>query len=129
MHAPQFQRGGKPEYVLQSQGYYTGTVRFGPKSYTVAVVDANANGLYGDPFRGFSPDQEKLGDLFLVDVNNDGRFDQGSFPPREMLFCGHCVVVDGRFYVTLGVHSRDSRRVYHLQEQHYAIDVVRGEDG
>jgi len=92
------QRGGKPEYVLQSQGYYTGTARFGLKSYTVAVVDANANGLYGDPFRGFSPDQEKLGDQFLVDVNNDGRFEQGGFIPREMLFCGHCVVVDGRFY-------------------------------
>src|SRR2546427_1986286 len=37
-------------------------------------------------------------------------------------------LVDGRFYVTLGVHSRDSRKVYHLQEQHYAFDVVRGEE-
>jgi hypothetical protein len=36
--------------------------------------------------------------------------------------------VDGRYYVTLGVHSRDSRRVYHLQEQRYTFDVVRGEE-
>jgi ABC-2 type transport system ATP-binding protein len=36
--------------------------------------------------------------------------------------------VDGRYYVTLGVHSRDSRHVFHLQEQRYSFDVVRGEE-
>lgn len=36
--------------------------------------------------------------------------------------------VEGRYYVTLGVHSRDSKRVYHLQEQRYSFDVVRGEE-
>jgi ABC-2 type transport system ATP-binding protein len=36
--------------------------------------------------------------------------------------------VDGRYYVTLGVHARDSSRVYHLQEQHYTFGVVRGEE-
>ncbi len=36
--------------------------------------------------------------------------------------------VDGRYFVTLGVHSRDSKRVYHLQEQRYSFDVVRGEE-
>jgi hypothetical protein len=36
--------------------------------------------------------------------------------------------VEGRYYVTLGVHSRDSRRVYHVQEQHYSFAMVRGEE-
>jgi len=36
--------------------------------------------------------------------------------------------VEGRYYVTLGVHSRDSTRVYHVQEQHYSFAVVRGEE-
>ncbi len=36
--------------------------------------------------------------------------------------------VDGRYYVTLGVHSRDTNRVYHLQEQRYSFVVVRGEE-
>jgi Wzt-like putative exopolysaccharide export protein len=36
--------------------------------------------------------------------------------------------VRGRYYVTFGVHSRDSTRVYHLQEQHYSFAVVRGEE-
>jgi hypothetical protein len=30
--------------------------------------------------------------------------------------------------VTLGVHSRDSRRVYHMQEHRYSFDVVKGEE-
>ena len=34
--------------------------------------------------------------------------------------------IDGRFCVTLGVHSRDARTVYHLHEQHYAFTSVRG---
>ena len=31
--------------------------------------------------------------------------------------CESLPFVDGRYYVTLGVHSRDARTVYHLQEQ------------
>ena len=34
----------------------------------------------------------------------------------------------GRYFVTFGVHSRDSTRVYHLQEQRYSFAVVRGEE-
>jgi ABC-2 type transport system ATP-binding protein len=36
--------------------------------------------------------------------------------------------VQGRYYLTLGVHSRDSRVVYHLQEQRYSFDVLKGEE-
>jgi ABC-2 type transport system ATP-binding protein len=36
--------------------------------------------------------------------------------------------VDGVYYVTLGVHARDSSRVYHVQEQHYSFRVARGEE-
>jgi hypothetical protein len=92
------ERGPNREYVLRSLGYYTGAVPFGSKRCPVALVDANANGLYGDPFRGFSPDPEQFGDMLLVDANKDGRFDPGGMIPREMLFCGKCIVVDGRFY-------------------------------
>src|SRR5436305_1089112 len=71
------EREGTREYRLKSLGYYTGTARFGPKRCPVALVDANANGLYGDPFRSFSPDGEKMGDMLLVDANKDGRFEPG----------------------------------------------------
>ena len=36
--------------------------------------------------------------------------------------------LEGRYYVTFGVHSRDSTRVYHLQEQRYSFAMVRGEE-
>ncbi len=36
--------------------------------------------------------------------------------------------VEGRYYITLGVHSRDSTKVYHVQEQAYSFVMVRGEE-
>jgi len=33
--------------------------------------------------------------------------------------------VEGRYYVTFGVHSRDNTRVYHLQGQRYTFAMVR----
>jgi hypothetical protein len=36
--------------------------------------------------------------------------------------------VEGRYFVTLGVHSRDSRKVYHLQEQRYSFHMAKGEE-
>jgi ABC-2 type transport system ATP-binding protein len=35
--------------------------------------------------------------------------------------------VSGKYWVTLGVHSRDSSRVYHVQEQRYTFEVSVGE--
>ena len=35
--------------------------------------------------------------------------------------------VSGKYWVTLGVHSRDSSRVYHVQEQRYRFEVSVGE--
>lgn len=86
-----------PEYRLKSLGYYIGEARFDAKTYPVALVDYNANGLYGDPFRElYNP--EKAGDMLLVDRNRNGRFEESGPIPREMLHCGKCIVVDGRFY-------------------------------
>jgi hypothetical protein len=92
------ERRPNPEFRLKSLGYYTGTARFGAKRHPVALVDANANGIYGEPFREFDPEGGKMGDMLLVDVNHDGRFEQGGIIPKETLYCGKCIVVDGRFY-------------------------------
>ena len=34
--------------------------------------------------------------------------------------------VSGRYWVTLGVHSKDAARVYHVQEQRYSFEVQTG---
>lgn len=108
-HAVLEGREGGPttEYFVKSLGYYVGETRFGAKRLPVALVDFNGNGLYGDRFRDFSFDAGKVGDMILVDSNRDGRFEQGGMIPKETLYCGSCIVVDGRFY-ELAVRSDGS---------------------
>jgi ABC-2 type transport system ATP-binding protein len=36
--------------------------------------------------------------------------------------------LQGRYFLTLGVHSRDSHVVYHLQEQRFSFEVMGGEE-
>lgn len=38
-------------------------------------------------------------------------------------------MVQGKYWVTLGVHSRDNERVYHVQDQRYSFEVRRDDDG
>jgi hypothetical protein len=36
-------------------------------------------------------------------------------------------VTGGTYWVTLGVHSRDSARVYHVQDQRYSFQVQQAD--
>jgi ABC-2 type transport system ATP-binding protein len=36
--------------------------------------------------------------------------------------------VEGRYYITIGVHSRDSTRVFHTQQQAHSFVMVRGQE-
>jgi hypothetical protein len=108
-----------PTYFLQSWGYYSGEARFvgngrravprgngrhivprgnGTASvpYAVALVDYNANGLFNDVFKDYA--EGKTGDVLLVDVNRDGKFEQNEFASSEFRHCAKCVQVDGRYY-------------------------------
>lgn len=89
---------GRGEYFLKALGYATGEVRFADRTHPVALVDFNGNGLYGDTFRSLEFKPETMGDVLLVDSNHDGQFEQSGIISREFLYCGRCVVVDGRFY-------------------------------
>jgi hypothetical protein len=86
------------DFWLKSLGYFIGETQFGAKQLPVALVDANGNGIYGDAQREYGYQPGKAGDMVLVDANGDGRFDQGGIIPKETLWCGKCIVVDGRFY-------------------------------
>ncbi|MDP9329290.1 MAG: ABC transporter ATP-binding protein [Actinomycetota bacterium] len=37
--------------------------------------------------------------------------------------------VHGKYWVTLGVHSRDNERIYHVQDQRYSFEVRRDDEG
>jgi ABC-2 type transport system ATP-binding protein len=56
-------------------------------------------------------------DLGTMDGTRRVRFDLGPLP-----FTG------GKYWVTLGVHSRDNEHVFHVQDQRYSFDVTRTED-
>jgi ABC-2 type transport system ATP-binding protein len=51
-------------------------------------------------------------DLGVLDGKRRLRFEVGPVP-----FTG------GKYWVTIGVHSRDNQRVYHLQDQRYSFEV------
>jgi hypothetical protein len=40
---------------------------------------------------------------------------------------GPIPVTGGTYWVTLGVHSRDSARVYHVQDQRYSFQVQQAD--
>jgi hypothetical protein len=85
-----------PDYRLQSWGYYSGEARFGEKIYPVAVIDHNGNGLFNDLYKGH--DDNSAGDLLLIDVNGDGKFEENEFASPEYRPCARRVMVDGRYY-------------------------------
>jgi ABC-2 type transport system ATP-binding protein len=102
---------------------------FLPGEELVVQIDLKANTPVEDPVVSFAIHDDQ--NRFAFGTNSDWR------RVRWPLFEGkHRVLfnlkslpfVDGRYYLTLGVHSRDSKRVYHLQEQRYSFDVVRGEE-
>jgi hypothetical protein len=60
-------------------GYRTGKVKLGEKTYAVALIDGNLNGLYNDLLVG--PYQGQNMDVLAIDRNGDGKFD--AFNPNQ----------------------------------------------
>jgi ABC-2 type transport system ATP-binding protein len=102
---------------------------FAPGDELVIQMDLAATRPVENPVVSFAIHDDQ--NRFVFGTNSDWR---GKYWPvfegrqRVQFVLGSLPFVGGRYYVTLGVHSRDSRRVYHVQEQHYAFDVIRGEE-
>jgi ABC-2 type transport system ATP-binding protein len=102
---------------------------FAPGDELVIQMDLAARRPVEGPVVSFAIHDDQ--NRFVFGTNSDWR---GKLWPvfegkqRVQFILGSLPFVGGRYYVTLGVHSRDSRRVYHVHEQHYAFDVVRGEE-
>jgi ABC-2 type transport system ATP-binding protein len=102
---------------------------FAPGDEMVIQMDLVARRPVENPVVSFAIHDDQ--NRFVFGTNSDWR---GRFWPvfegkqRVQFVLGALPFVGGRYYVTLGVHSRDSRRVYHVHEQHYAFDVIRGEE-
>ncbi|HEY1331359.1 MAG TPA: ABC transporter ATP-binding protein [Actinomycetota bacterium] len=102
---------------------------FAPGDAMTIQMDLKAHAPVQNPVVSFAihDDQNRL----VYGTNSDWRgvrWDTFEGKHRVQFVLRSLPLVNGRYYVTLGVHSRDARRVYHLQEQHYSFDVVRGEE-
>ena len=100
---------------------------FAPGDGLVIQVDLKAQRPVPDPIVSFAVHDEENRKVY--ETSSDWR---GVTWPvfegkhRVQFVLQSLPFIDGRYFVTLGVHSRDARTVYHLHEQHYAFDVVRG---
>ncbi len=106
-----------------------GSEIFAPGDELVIQIDLRATTPIEDPIISFALHDEN--NAFMFGTNSGWRIGPISMTEgkyRAQFLLRSLPFVDGRYYVTLGVHSRDSKRVYHLQEQRYSFDVIKGEE-
>jgi ABC-2 type transport system ATP-binding protein len=95
----------------------------------IIQVDLKANRPVEDPVVSFALHDEE--DRFLFGTNTDWRgirFHPFEGKKRVRFHLRTLPFVTGRYWVTLGVHSRDSTRVYHVQEHRCRFSVHKGEE-
>jgi ABC-2 type transport system ATP-binding protein len=100
---------------------------FSPGDELIIQMDLKATVPVEDPVVSFAIHDQQ--NQFVFGTNTDWRYVRWPVfegKHRVQFILKPLPFVEGRYYVTLGVHSRDSRRVYHVQEQHYSFAVVRG---
>jgi len=78
---------------VTNAGTYQGLVTFGDQKQLLAVVDADANGIYNDSFKS----AESPGDILLIDRNGDGKLD-GGYRSEEAQPLGRYVLIGDRYW-------------------------------
>jgi ABC-2 type transport system ATP-binding protein len=90
-------------------------------------IDLKAHHRVDDPIVSFAlHDQDNR---FIYGTNTDWKgvhFTPFEGKKRVRFHLRNLPFVRGKFWVTLGVHSKDSSRVYHVQEQRYSFEVQHG---
>jgi ABC-2 type transport system ATP-binding protein len=125
-------KGTKEIEIISSEVFgVDGSTRdwFAPGDEMIIQLDLKANTVVEDPVVSFAIHDQQNQLVFGTNTSWRGltwpRF-EGKH--RVQFILKSLPFLRGRYYVTLGVHSRDSTRVYHLQEQHYSFAIVRGEE-
>ena len=108
--------------LIRAGGATDGPVH--PGETLTIQVDLKTNSPVDDPVLSFALHDGTNRYVFGGDTVSEridlGRFDgkkRVSFHLRTM------PLVQGRYWVTLGVHGRDASRVYHVQDQRYSFEV------
>jgi ABC-2 type transport system ATP-binding protein len=95
----------------------------------IIQVDLKARHPVEDPVVSFALHDRN--NQFVFGTNTDWR--QKRFHPFEgkkriRFHLKSLPFVDGQYWVTIGVHSRDASRTYHALEQRFSFAVARGEE-
>lgn len=125
-------RGTREIEIISSEVFGAdGSTRdwFAPGDEMIIQLDLKANAPVEDPVVSFAIHDQQ--NILVFGTNTSWRgltWERFEGKHRVQFVLKSLPFVRGRYYVTLGVHSRDSTRVYHLQEQHYSFAIVRGEE-
>jgi ABC-type polysaccharide/polyol phosphate transport system ATPase subunit len=99
-----------------------------PGEELTIVVDLRSVTPVADPVLSFALHDQDNRFVFGSNTDEHGVVLSGVEGKRRVRFrLRNVPFVSGRYWVTLGVHSRDSSRVYHVQEQRYRFEVSLGE--
>lgn len=102
---------------------------FHPGDEVIIQMDLRANGPIEDPVASFAIHNQQGGLVYGTNTAWRGvEWPVFQGKQRVQFHIKSLPFVDGRYFVTLGVHSRDSAHVYHMQDQRYSFDVKRGEE-
>jgi ABC-2 type transport system ATP-binding protein len=102
---------------------------FAPGDGLVIQLDLRAHAPVTHPVVSFAIHDDQ--NQFVFGTNTDWRgFEWPLFEGKHRMqfVLPSLPMIDGRFYVSLGVHSRDARTVFHAIQQALAFDIVRGEE-
>jgi len=125
-------RGTREVEIVSSEVFGSdGSARdwFAPGEEMIIQMDLKANAPVEDPVVSFAihDDQNRL--VYGTNTELRGhRWSTFDGKQRVAFILKSLPFVEGRYYVTFGVHSRDNTRVYHLQGQRYTFAMVRGEE-
>jgi ABC-2 type transport system ATP-binding protein len=125
-------KGTKEIEIISAEVFGTdGSTRdwFAPGDEMIIQMDLKANTPVEDPVVSFAIHDQQNQLVFGTNTSWRGlTWQRFEGKHRVQFHLKSLPFLRGRYYVTLGVHSRDSTRVYHLQEGHYSFAIVRGEE-
>jgi len=106
-----------------------GSELFAPGDELTIQMDLKAAIPVDDPIISFTLHDENNNLVYGTNTHGQGihipRFD-GKY--RLQFLLKTLPFLEGRYFVTLGVHSRDAQTVYHVQEHRYAFEVVKTDE-
>jgi ABC-type polysaccharide/polyol phosphate transport system ATPase subunit len=99
-----------------------------PGDFLTLEIDLKANELVEDPVVSFALHDGANNFVFGDDTAREGYGLGAVEGERRVRFrMGPLPFTGGKFWITLGVHSRDNERVYHVQDQRYSFEVHQRE--